>query len=74
MEIKPKHLAALTAARKELETSLGFYAPGDYKQTEINRHLNNLKDLQKGLRDMRRERAGDVCQGLDQPSQTTQQV
>lgn len=58
MEIKPKHLAALTAARKELEVSLGLYAPGDYKQTEINRHLRNLEDLSSVLRAEYRQTKG----------------
>lgn len=50
MEIQNKHLVAVTAAKKELEISLGYYEPGDYKQTEISRHIKNLKELQKEMR------------------------
>lgn len=72
MEIKNKHLAALVTAKKELKASLGFYEPGDYKQTEINRHLRNLEELQSGLKELRREQLGYNGTKAEVPSQQPQ--
>lgn len=72
MEIKNKHLAALVTAKKELKASLGFYEPGDYKQTEINRHLRNLEELQSGLKELRREQLGYNGTKTEVPSQQPQ--
>lgn len=66
MEIKNKHLAALVTAKQELKASLGLYSPDDPRRLEINRHLSNLKELQKGLKDMRREQLGAICHGVEQ--------
>lgn len=49
MEIQKAHLTAVAAAKKELETSLGYYEPGSYKQNEIVRHVRNLTELQSVL-------------------------